>query len=235
MVERYGNWAYSIPIALNNRIGTPATVSPTILTPEINVTPMLIEYNVEGVDPSGSRHIHYGSGVPEAFIGVRASGSNPASLNFGDFDMNSINISPGSGISCARVFLFRAEQFDCHTTRIHNIRLWASSTSDFLTPDSFRIVYEKHNAWASGLQFPTNYLLNESKFLPTSLPESLNLSRTNGGSTIHGSGDADVSQWVYMAVAASGTLPLAQYGSTSASGFLLRTTFEIDNLTPLFD
>lgn len=235
MVERIGNWAYSRLTALNSIVGTPATVSPTFLTPEINVKPMLIEFDVAGADPSGSRHIHNGSGVHDSFIAVRGSGNDPASLSFGDFDMNSTNVSPGSGISCTRVFLFRAEDFDCDSTRLYNMRLWASSTSDFLIPDSFRIVFDTENVWSSGLQLPTNYFVRPAKHLPTSLPNNFNLSRTGGGYTIHGSGDADVSQWIYCAVAASGTLPLGQYGATEASGFLLRVTYELDNLFVLKD
>lgn len=238
MVERIGNWSYSRILALNNLGGAPV-IAPLVTTPQINVTPMLVEFQVDGPDPSGFRHIHTGpvsaSGKSESFVAVRASGRGPANLGLGDFDMNATNIAPGSGISCTRVFLFRAEQFDCDTSRLYNLRVWASNTDDFLVPDSFRIVFETQQAWQSGLQFPVNYLLNESKFLPTSLPDNFNLSRQDGGYTIHGSGDMDVSEWIYMAVAASGTLPLGQYGATQASGFLVRVSYELDNIFPLKD
>lgn len=234
MVDRVGNWAYSKIVPLNNVAGTPATVSPVFLTPETTVKPMIMEFNPEGANPSGSRHIHSVS-PHSSFIAVRASGKGAASLDFGDFDMRSINVSPGSGISCTRVFLFRAEDFDCDTTRLYNLRVWASNTDDFLVPDSFRIVFEARSTWASGLEFPVSYLTNENKFLPTSLPDNFNLSRQDGGYTIHGSGDDDVSEWIYCAVAASGTLPLGQYGATQASGFLLRVSYEMDNIFILKD
>ena len=232
--ERIGNWGYSRVFQLNNLAGTPATVSPTLLTPTINVTPMILEFDVDGADPSGSRHI-YGSGAASAFLAVKASGHRPATLALGDFDFHAINISPGSGISCTKTFLFRAQDFDCSNTRIYNMKVWASNTDDFLIPDSYRVVFETSQTWQSGLQFPVSYLKNSTKFLPTSLPFTSNLSRQDGGYTIHGSGDSDVSEWVYMAVAASGTLPLGQYGGTAASGFLLRVSYELDNIYVLQD
>ena len=114
--------------------------------------------------------------------------------------------------------------------------MWCSDISDFLDPQYAKLVFDTSNIWVQNKALPTNYLINKNKWMPTSLPLQQNLFRQDGKYTIHGSGDADVSQYVYVALAASGTLPLGEYGSAViASGFRVRITFNIDNMSSLFD
>lgn len=229
---RQGNFEYTLPFALNQFYG-PEIQSTRFLLDRVNVTPILAEFNTDGADPSGSRHLT----THPSFVSVLSSGIGPvrASFDFDEIDMQSMDIGAGSGISKTKVFLFRINHFDCPTnSRVYNMKAWASSITDFLTSDTHKIVYETHNTWQSGLSFPVNYMTNESKFLSSSLPDQLNLRRQDNGYTIWGSGDADVSEWIYVAVAGSGTLPLAQYGLTSSSGFMLRVSYDLDNL-PLKD
>ena len=231
-MERQGNWAYSSPFALNFDIDGTQGVSNRFRPDRVNVVPVISEFDVNSPVPSGSRHLT----THPSFVGTLASGRGLASFSFDDLDMQSVNIGPGSGISCTKVFLFRVNEFDCpDNSRIANIKVWASDTSDFLTDDTHRVVFETYRTWQSGLALPVEFLTRPDKALPKRLPEFQNLYRQDGKTTIWGSGDADVSEWIYTAVAASGTLPLGQYGLTPSSGFRLRVTYELDNLFTLRD
>ena len=223
-------WEYTDIFALGNYYGE-FIQSVKFHNESVGVIPVLIEFNKDGADPSGSRHL---TSHP-SFISILASGQGPASFTFDNLDMNSVDISTGSGVSNTKCFIFRITQFDCIESRVHNMKVWASNIDDFITKETHRIVFETHNTWQSGLSLPTNYMLNKSKWLSTSLPDFPNLLRQDGKTTIHGVLDPDVSQYIYIAVAASGTLPLGEYGSTPTSGFLVRITYNLDNITPLQD
>lgn len=231
MATRQGQWAYTLPFALNTDwVGTYST-SMTFYTPTITLTPVLAEFVPSGNDPSGSRHLT----THESFSEVLASGAGVASASYGYVDFSVADISTGSGVSKTKAFLFRMAEIGTTKTRIHNMKVWASNTDDFLTPQNAKVIFETHRSWKGDYSLPVSYLTNTTKWLPTSLPDAQNLYRQDGGLTIHASGDEDVSEWIYTAVAASGTLPLGQYGLTSSSGFLLRITYDADNLYPLFD
>ena len=230
-MARQGTWEQSLSFALGNFYGQEAQ-SVRVPLSRVNVVPILSEFATSGVDPAGSRHLT----THASFVGTLASGRGPASFAFDEIDMQSVNIGAGSGISCTKVFLFRINQFDCPAeSRVYNMKTWASSVTDFLTSDTHKVVFETHQTWQGDVKFPTNYMIDSTKFLPVTQPDQFNLRRQDGGVTIHGSGDADVSEWIYVAVAASGTLPLGQYGLTSASGFMLRVTYDIDNIHSLRD
>jgi hypothetical protein len=78
-------------------------------------------------------------------------------------------------------------------------------------------------------------MFDPNKVLATGVPEFQNLFRQDGKLTIYASGDSDVSEYCYLALAASGTcLPGAYGGPPSPSGFRLRINFSTDNIYPLF-
>jgi hypothetical protein len=229
---RRGNYEYSVPFALG-QVHTKEQVSTQFHLDRVNSTPMLVEFAVSGVDPSGSRHLI----THPSFEEVLASGRGLANINFGDIDMKTVDIGPGSGISCTKVFLFRIDNFDCVTSRVTNMRVWASDTSDFLT-NTHTIIFETSQTWQQNKQLPITDLGNANKTLPESLPIAQNLLRQDGGFTIYNTNDDHVSEWVYTAVSASGSTPLGEYGGQGAgnngSGFRIRTTYDLDNL-PLRD
>jgi hypothetical protein len=68
--------------------------------------------------------------------------------------------------------------------------------------------------------------------MPPSVPVQQNLFRINGARTILGSGDNSVSEWIYIALGASGVMPLGEYGDVTdgPNGFNIRVTYDIDNL-----
>lgn len=231
MIERSSEYEYTTVFSLNNAYGE-AVVGEHFETPFVAVVPRLVEFSLDGPDPSGFRHLT----THPAFRKIVGSGANRVSLDVGPLDFGVTNISQGSGISCTRCFIFRINEFDCQTTRVHNMKVWAPDTSDFLTPEDFRIIWDtrRGNAFPSGFQFNVSTLLDKRLHLSTSLPEVQNLRRQDGGVTIHGSGDLDVSEYVLMAVAASGTLPLGEYVA-DPEGFVIRVTYNVDNVNRFFD
>ncbi len=224
--KRMGQWAYSAPISLGNYYNE-CVEAVEFQTPLVSVDPMIYEWDTSKSDPSGYRHLY--SHI--AFKKVLASGAGTATLRWDSFDLGPTNISDGSGISKTRCFTFRLRKLDTPNTRISNMRLWCSDMTDFLTPHTNKVVWETNRQWILNKTFPISYMLNKDKWMPTSLPELNNLFRCNGNLSIAGSGDMDVSEYVYVAVAASGTTPLGEYGSNaSISGFRIRITYDCDNL-----
>jgi hypothetical protein len=233
MAKRVGQWAYSVPFPLNiNHQGASIEVPMSITLPTTTVDPVITQWDTTQVSPSGSRHLK----TAAAYLKILGSGYGNASLSFPYLDLGPTNISTGSGISKTKCFTFRLRNLSSSTTRIHKMRMWCSDISDFLEPQNAKLVFDTSNIWVRNKVLPLTYLLNHNKWMPTSLPEPQNLFRQDGGYTIHGSGDTDVSQYVYVALAASGTLPLGEYGSdVIASGFRVRVSFNIDNMASMWD
>ena len=230
---RYSQWQTTLPFALNNDFYSHTLESESFITGLTTVSPVLVEFKSIGSDPSGFRHLNTHS----SYVGVLASGVGKASLDYKALDLQSTDISTGSGVSKTKVFLFRIAGFsNPNITRVHNMKVWASDTTDFLTPETNKILYISSSPWLSGFAFTRDQIGDKSLWMPTSLPEFQNVFRTDGARTIHGSGDLDVSQWVYCALAASGTTPLGEYGSNFIpSGFNIRVTYQFDNIFSLFD
>lgn len=229
-VRRFSEYEKTTVFSINNFYGE-AVVAESFNTPNVDVVPILAEFRLDRPDPSGSRHLTTDPG----FKKILASGRDVVPSGLGPLDFAVTNISEGSGISCTRCAIFRINQFDCDTTRVTDMKVWAADLSDFLVPESFEIIFDtrRTDAYPSGFEFDVSTLLNQSLHLPRSLPDLQNLKRQDGGFTIHGSGDADVSEYMLFAVAASGTLPLGEYVG-DPDGFQIRVTYDIDNI-PLVD
>lgn len=230
--SRYSSWNVSLPFALNSDYYSIPAESHFFTTPVTEAVPILSQFNTDGADPSGSRHLK----THPSFIRILASGRGYASVNFEKLDFNAADISPGSGVSKTKVFLFRI----CRITspgisRVHHMKVWASDLSDFLVPYASRILYKTSTPWLSGFRFLIEDMPNKDYWMENSLPEQQNLFKTGGATAILGSGDADVSQWVYCALAASGIAPLGEYGGRLVdghpSGFQIRVTYNISNVT----
>jgi len=244
---RVGKWVETFPFAINNlSFGGGPTESPEFTLPFTETVAVLSEWRTTGVDPSGWRH----RTEHPSFQAILASGvgNQVASLDFRAFDLQSTDISIGSGVSQTKVMQFRISRFTSPgKSRVHNMKIWAPDTSDFLEPQTHRLLYLPSTPWTSGFFFVTGDIGNKDFHMDTSLPERQNLFRTGrvgskdvlgeGFRTITGSGDNDVSQWVYIALSASGTTPLGEYGDTKdgPEGFNLRVTYNVDNLTRFFD
>lgn len=246
-MNRIGNWVQTMPFSLNASKFTSEsnTVSTQVVLPFTESVAVLSQWKTLGADPSGSRHLT----THPSFTRVLASGagSQVASLDFDSFDLQATDISIGSGVSRTKVMLFRIDKFTSPgITRVHNMKLWASDLSDFLEPQTHRLLYRVSTPWPSGFVFSAGDMGNTDYWMPNSLPERQNLFRTGrtedkdvfgaGFTNIVGSGDSDVSQWISIALAASGTMPLGEYGDLKdgPEGFSIRVTYNIDNLGERF-
>jgi hypothetical protein len=164
-----------------------------------------------------------GSGMGELFPGLTI------------FDFNDVDISTGSGVSDTRCMTFRIASQECWQTRVTHMKVWVSDDSDFLIKD-YKVLYEHSPVWQSGHQFEFKDIFDPNKTLETSVPALQNLYRQDGGLSISASGDRDVSEYIYVALACSGTCLPAQYGGYPfPSGFRLRISYSLDNIYPLFD
>jgi hypothetical protein len=224
---RYGIWRETMAFALRHEHG-PAFMTQIFAMPRVYVTPVLYEWNLERPDPSGSRHIPSG----QTYMGTVGSGMGALADNVVPFDFNDVDISTGSGVSDTRCMTFRIAAQECWQTRVTHMKVWVSNDEDFLVKD-YKVGYHHSGQWS-----PTYTFSWEDCFataLQTSVPEFQNLYRQDGGLTIHASGDADVSEYMYMAVAASGTVLPGEYGGKYTRGFRVRVTYSMDNIYSLFD
>lgn len=231
---RFGRWKQTNPFSLNNDFYADPFIVTRFQTPFNEVVPVISEFNINGSDPSGSRHLTNHN----SFVKTLASGRGIASLNFESLDFQATDISTGSGVSKTKVFIFRVNKFTSPgITTVRNMKIWASDMTDFLSPETSKILYQTSNIWLSGFAFNASGIGNKSLWMPNSLPDKQNLFRQDSALTIHGSGDSDVSQYVYVALAASGTTPLGEYGRTrdGAEGFKIRVTYNVDNINRFQD
>jgi hypothetical protein len=222
---RVGMWRESMPFALRHEHGV-AFETRSFSLPRVYVTPELYAWNLEKSEPSGYRHLK----SHEAFLGVVGSGMGPLSDSVVPFDFNDVDISTGSGISDTRCMTLRVSEQDCWQTRITHMKLWVSDDNDFLIKD-YKIGYIHSQEWQPDLEFSWEDCFNNA--LSRTLPEYQNLYRQDGGIEIHASGDQDVSEYIYCAVAASGTILPGEYGGTISRGWRLRITFSLDNIYSL--
>lgn len=225
-MDRTGLWRESLPFALKNQHGPAEFSTRTFVMPQVGVTPELTNWNLERQSPVGSRHLKTHS----AFIGVVGSGMGPLAEDIISFDFHDVDVSTGSGVSDVRCMTFRVAEQECWQTRVTHMKVWISDESDFLVKD-YKVGYVHSSVWQPNLVFSWQNCFSNA--LATSLPTLQNLYRQDGGIEIHASGDSDVSEFMYMAVAASGTVLPGVYGGVYTRGFRLRVTFSMDNIWSL--
>ena len=229
--HRYSDWVESETFSLNAAESAWIESAP-FNTETLSITPVINEFECSGVDPSGSRHLTSHA----SYLRCVASGSAAASLTYPALNFNSMNIGTSSGITPTRCLVFRIDNFELNTTRIHDIKVWCSDLSDILLKQYTKVVWETAEQWVQNKSLPVEYLLDSTKWMPDTLPSSQNLFRQNGPRTIFNTNDDHVSEYMYVAVVGSGTTPLGEYGSTTQlGGFKVRVTFDYDNITELRD
>ncbi len=220
---RQGNHSYSMPFGIGQK-HTSAQVSARFRNDKVEVTPVLVEFDLTQSDPTGSRHLTTDPG----FIGILASGVGTPNIATSEMDFRSTDIGAGSGVSCTKAAIFRIADFNCPSSRVHNVRLWASDTSDFLNPTDIKILFSGSSSWNQSFEFKEDDFSDTSLHLSSTLPTEQNIFRQDGGRSFYESGDTHVSQFLHLALAASGTASLGGYGVPS-SGLRFRFSYNIDN------
>lgn len=186
--------------------------SPTITFRQFNVS----EYS----DPSGSRHYKTGdAGVHPAFQKVLGTTVNKQL----DFGIN--NISTSGVNSSTRVVLAHMDASGDLTTQLFNMKFWLPSVSAFDGTRRFNL-YKSSYLEQSGWK-PAYVLQNNSvEQVPTTLPSSGNILRQDGSGIITGSGDAEVTEWLYLSVYTATDESVGLKGGPGLNTFRYRLTAE---------
>ena len=225
-MERVGLWREALPFSLGLKDGGP-TVSRTFSFPRMLIYPELNAWDLTKSEPSGYRH----SQTHEAFMGIVGSGAGVLNNNImTPFDFNDIDVSTGSGVSDTRCMTFRVAKQDCWQTRVTHMKVWVSNDDDFLVKD-YKVGYIHSRDWQPDKEFSWEDCFEHA--LDNTLPDLQNLNRQDGKLVIHASGDRDVSEYMYLAVAASGTCLPSEYGGRYSRGFRIRVSYSLDNIYPL--
>jgi len=171
-------------------------------------------------DPSGTRHLKTGdTDVHPAFTKVLGTTVNQH-LDFG------INNISNSGINSAtKVVLAHMDNSGDLTTQLYNMKLWLPSTTSFQGTVRFNL-FKSSYLTSSG--WKPNYVVqnNSLEQVSTSLPSSGNILRQDGSSTITGSGDSQVTEWIYLSVYTGTDEPVGLKGGPGLNTFRFRLTAE---------
>lgn len=173
-----------------------------------------------GADPSGVRHLKAGDAdVHEAF--VKSLGTNVAEHL--DFGIN--NISTSGVNSSTKVALFHMDASGDLTTQLFNMKFWLPSVTAFEGTRRFNFQksnYGESSGWKPGLVVQNNSV----EQVPTVLPSSGNVLRQDGNDAITGSGDSEVSEWLYLSVYTGTDEPVGLKGGPGLNTFRYRLTAE---------
>ncbi len=171
-------------------------------------------------DPSGVRHLKAGDpSVHPAFL--KSLGTSVGEhLDFG------INNISNSGINSAtKVVLAHMDASGDLTTQLFNLKFWLPSTTSFGGTRRFNFLKSNY-AEASGWK-PNQALQNDSvEQVSTILPTSGNILRQDGNELITGSGDSEVTEWLYLSVFTGTDEPVGLKGGPGLNTFRYRLTVE---------
>jgi hypothetical protein len=169
-------------------------------------------------DPSGWRHLKTGDAdVHEAF--TKSLGT--AVGEHLDFGINNIS---NSGINSAtKVVLAHMDASGDLTTQLYNLKFWLTSVSSFTGTDRYNFQksnYVEQSGWKPDLVVQNSSL----EQVPTVLPTSGNILRQDGSGLITGSGDAEVTEWLYLSVFTDTNEPVGLKGGPGLNTFRYRLT-----------
>jgi hypothetical protein len=171
-------------------------------------------------DPSGARHLKTGdASVHAAFTKSLGTAANQH-LDFGINDITTSGVN-----SATKVVLAHMDSSGDLTTQLFNMKFWLASVSSFegtVRYNMFKSSYVASSGWK-----PVYVLQNNSlEQVQTVLPSSGNILRQNGVATITGSGDAQVTEWVYLSVYTDRNEPVGLKGGPGLNTFRYRLTAE---------
>jgi hypothetical protein len=173
----------------------------------MSVITKFYQFSSSGVNPVGSRHLtSHPSFIKELL-----------STEIGALDFGSVNIDIKRH-SPTKAVLFRASSLAVGG-EINNMRVWGSSLPSPIGTISYNM--KILSAYVSGLS-----LTDASGAVPSTLPTSQNLFRTNGAASITGVLDADVSEYIYLNVTGDVGLTTGKLGAGTDKPFIFRVTYD---------
>jgi len=143
------------------------------------------QFAVSGTDPSGFR----AEETHASFIKALGVGADEQL----DFGSNDISISGVN--SPTRVVSAHMDASGDLTTQLFNMKFWLPAVTAF-GGDNTRFNMLTSSGWSQD-QVVQN---NSVQQVPTTLPSSGNILRQDGSGVITGSGDSEVTEWIYLSV-----------------------------------
>ena len=169
-------------------------------------------------DPSGWRHLKTGDeDVHDAF--TKSLGTSvDTQLDFG------INNISNSGVNSAtKAILAHMDASGDLTTQLYNMKFWLTSVSSFTGTARYNL-YKSSYLTQSGWQ-PDFVIQNSSiETVATTLPTSGNILRQDNSGLITGSGDTEVTEWLYLSVFTDTNEPVGLKGGPGLNTFRYRLT-----------
>ncbi len=169
-------------------------------------------------DPSGVRQ--YVTGDPAVHEAFSKSLGTAVDEQL-DFGINNIS---NSGINSAtKVVLAHMDASGDLTTQLFNMKFWLPSITTFAGTTRFNLFkssYLLSSGWKPDYELKNNSL----ETVATSLPSSGNVLREDGGATITGSGDSEVTEWIYLSVFTDTDEPVGLKGGPGLNTFRFRLT-----------
>lgn len=168
------------------------------------------EWAPSGVNPSGSRHlITHPTYVKQ--LGTAAA----QALDFGQ-----VNNTIAKAHSITSAVTAHIDAFNGANEAIFNMRFWIPDFSDYTSGTFF------FNGFPSGQWLRDIALTDASgRFIPTALPSGQNWFRQDDGLEITGSGDAQVTQFMYLSISVDTDVPPNVYGG-DGGGHRYRMTYD---------
>lgn len=160
------------------------------------------------VDPSGLRN------DPDSSLGVLNTSTT------GYLDFGNSNVSTSGVVSNTRLVLFRVSNM-ATASGVYNMRLYLKSASAF-TAGQYRFLHNITTHY-QGANYALTTLDND---IPTSVPNTANLLSTQGIGALSGTQDADVSQYVYLAVFTDTDVPYGTKGGGGAGSFRYSVVYD---------
>jgi hypothetical protein len=170
-------------------------------------TAQILEFDTT-VDPSGSRHL----------LSSAVKALDTTANGFLDFENNNVSISGIVGLT--KMVVFRIDDMG-DASGIYNMKFFLNSATAFS-----RGTYRFLNSINTHYQGTNFALLTTDLDISTSLPATQNLFSTQESNAISGILDADVSQYVYLAVFTDVDVPFGTYGGGGVGSFRYRTQYD---------
>lgn len=171
------------------------------------------EFDVTGVDPSGFRQYKSGdNAVHASFLKSLGVAVNE------ELDYGTNNITLSGVNSSTKVVLAHMDASGDLTTQLFNMKFWLPNVTAFA--GTFRFNQLKSSGWRQ-----SEVVQNDStESTETTLPTSGNILRQDHAATITGSGDEEVTEWVYLSVFTDTNVPIGLKGGAGQNTFRYRLT-----------
>lgn len=173
------------------------------------------QFAVSGVDPSGFRHLKAGDAdVHDSFIKSLGTAADEQ-LDFGSNDITLSGINSRTNVALAHM-----DASGDLTTQAFNMKYWLPSVTAF--GGTVRFNQLRSSGWLQD-----EIVQNDSaEQTVVNLPTSGNLLRQDESTIITGSGDAEVTEWIYMSVFTGNDEAIGLKGGAGQNTFRYRLTVD---------